>query len=223
MAPDAIPGPGAGAEPDGPDGRDEATPYERAEAAGREVLRRALLDAAGRILAEQGPPALTVRRVAQAVGCSTTVLYTLFGGKEGLVDALYTEGFARLRAAMAGAAGDPLVRLRAMGHAYRRFALANPSYYAVMFGRPASGGAPPPVAVAAQQAVLGVLADAVSAAVASGDVATDDPGEVAEVLWAAAHGAVSLELAGHVTDPALAERRCDTLLVGALMPFLVAG
>src|ERR671914_2944683 len=76
----------------GPPG-DRATPYALAQRRGQEALRRALLDGASGLLVAEGPGALTMRRVAAVAGCSTTVLYTMFGAKEGLADALYREGF----------------------------------------------------------------------------------------------------------------------------------
>ena len=40
------------------------------------------------------------------------------------------------------------------------------------------------------------------------------------MLWAAVHGAVSLELAGHFPDPAVAADRFQTLASAAVLPFL---
>jgi AcrR family transcriptional regulator len=63
------------------------------------------------------------------VGCSTTVLFTMFGGKEGLADALYREGFERLTRRLERVPDeDPLARLGALGHAYRANALAERAY-----------------------------------------------------------------------------------------------
>jgi AcrR family transcriptional regulator len=72
-------------------------PYELAQQQGQDVLRRTLLDVASRLLVGEDPQALTMRRVAATVGCSTTVLYTAFGSKDGLAEALFLEGFQRLR------------------------------------------------------------------------------------------------------------------------------
>src|SRR5436189_6359913 len=117
--------------------------YGQAYAAGRQAVRRLLLDAASRLLEAEGPDALTVRRIAAAAGCSTTVLYTLFGGKAGVAEGLWREGFERLRQALEQAEGDdPLGRLAALGRAYRANALANRPYYAVMFQRPIPGFQP---------------------------------------------------------------------------------
>jgi AcrR family transcriptional regulator len=199
----------------------EPTPYQLAQRSGQEVLRRALLDGASRLLVAEGPGALTMRRVAGAVGCSTTVLYTLFGGKEGLADALYREGFERLRRRLEAVAEDePLARLRALAHAYRANALAEHAYYGVMFQQAIPGFRPAAASLAAAGASLDVLAGAVRAAMDAGGLRPGDPQAVAEVLWAAVHGVVSLELAGHFPDPRAAEDRFRTLASAAILPFL---
>src|SRR3954454_17155371 len=112
-----------------------------------EVRRRQVLEAAARVLAEDGPHGLSLRRIAADAGGSTQIVYTLFGGKPGLADALYGEGFRRLSAAMSGALadapppGDP-ERLMALGRAYLGFALAELAFFAVMFGRAIAGSTP---------------------------------------------------------------------------------
>jgi AcrR family transcriptional regulator len=198
------------------------TPYERARRQGQEALRRALLDAASGLLLEEGPGALTMRRVAGAVGCSTTVLYTMFGGKEGLADALYREGFERLRRRLEAVGGEPgpQARLGALAHAYRDSALAERGYYGVMFQQAIPRFQPSPGSLAVAGASLEVLTRAVGAAMAAGALRPGDPRAVAEVLWAAVHGAVSLELAGHFPDPGVAVDRFQTLASAAILPFL---
>ena len=95
--------------------------------------RRQILDAALTVLARDGESAFTVRNIAAEAGCSTTGVYTWFGGKAGLVDAIFVEGFESFDAALgpAYAAGDVL----ASGRAYRQWALANRTHFLVMFGR----------------------------------------------------------------------------------------
>jgi AcrR family transcriptional regulator len=197
------------------------TPYQLAQRSGQEALRRTLLDAASRLLVAEGPGALTMRRVAGAVGCSTTVLYTMFRGKEGLADALYREGFERLRRRLEAVAdGDPLARLGALAHAYRANALAERAYYGVMFQQAIPGFQPSAASLAAARASLEVLARAVRAAMDAGALRAGDPQPVAEVLWAAVHGVVSLELAGHFPDPGAAGDRFQTLTSAVIVPFL---
>ena len=55
----------------------------------------ALMKAAADLLASEGPEALTVRRIAATAGCSTMGLYSRFGGKDGVVERLWLDGFAR--------------------------------------------------------------------------------------------------------------------------------
>jgi len=174
------------------------TPYARVRQAGREALRRLILDTASRLLETEGPQALTMRRIAGEVGCSTTVLYTALGGKTGIAEALWREGFDRLNSAVANAGGDgPLQRLAAVGRAYRASALANRSYYAIMFQRPIPGFQPSAEAYRESLKPLTFLVEAVKACIVAGVFRPGDPHHIASVLWAAVHGAVSLELAGY--------------------------
>ena len=198
------------------------TPYAAAQAAGKAPLRRLLLDTASSLLEREGPEALTMRRIASEAGCSTSVLYTMFGGKAGITDALWREGFERLGVALDQAAGaDPLQRLAAMGRAYRANALANRSYYAVMFGRPIPGFEPSPEAYEESLRPLRALADAVSDCLDAGVFRAEDPMHIAGVLWAATHGAVSLELAGY-EGAVDAEHRFDDLCAAAAAWFMTA-
>jgi AcrR family transcriptional regulator len=196
------------------------SPYVAAQAAGKASLRRALLDISSVLLERHGPDGLTMRRIAAEAGCSTTVLYTMFGGKAGIAEALWREGFERLGAALAAATGDhPLERLGAMGRAYRANALANRSYYAIMFQRPIPGFEPSPEAYEVSLVPLRTLANAVADCIRAGVFRTEAPSYIAGVLWAATHGAVSLELAGY-EGAVDAERRFDDLSAAAAAWFM---
>jgi AcrR family transcriptional regulator len=196
------------------------TAYAAAQSAGRDALRRMLLDTASGLLEQEGPDALTMRRIAAEAGCSTTVLYTMFDNKAGIAEGLWREGFRRLRDALLAARGDtPLERLAAVGRAYRDSALANRAYYAVMFQRPIPGFHPSPEAQQESAQALQVLVDAVTACVDAGELGGAAPDHIAAVLWAAAHGAVSLEVAGYeaAVDP---QARFDDALAAAAAWFM---
>jgi AcrR family transcriptional regulator len=49
---------------------------------------RALVDAALSLFAEEGYGPVTTRRIAEAAGCSETLLFRYFGGKRGLLEAI---------------------------------------------------------------------------------------------------------------------------------------
>src|SRR5215203_307056 len=151
-----------------------STPYAAAQAAGKASLRALLLDTASSLLERHGPEALTMRRIAADAGCSTSVLYTMFGGKPGVAEGLWREGFDRLRQAMERVeADDPLGRLTA---------LANRPYYAVMFQRPIPGFEPSAEAYADSLRPLGILVDAVADCIRAGLFKPADPDHVAGVL-----------------------------------------
>ena len=172
----------------------------RGEAHG-DTLRVALLDAAGALLHDKGPQALTTRRLADAVGTSTQAIYTLFGGKEGIVRAMYREGFDRLEQCLADVpvSAEPPDYLLGLGRAYRTAALRSPHYYDVMFGRPVPEFEPRPDDLERSLATQRVLTGGIVRCIESGMLRADaDPAEVAAFLWAVAHGLVSLELTGHL-------------------------
>ncbi|MDH6540335.1 TetR/AcrR family transcriptional regulator [Streptomyces sp. SPB4] len=200
------------------------TLYQDALRAGQEAARTAVLDRAIGLLVEEGTAALTIRRIATEIGTSTKVLYTMFGGKEGLADALYREGFARLRRAQEQVprTDDPLAHLNDLGTAYREHALAEPAYYRVMFERAIPHYTPGAEALALAGTAFDASAAAVAACVEAGVFRPDaDAHEISELLWAAAHGAVSLELAGHI-PPDTAARRYATLMTTLGQAFLAA-
>lgn len=155
-----------------------------------------LLDAAGLLLAAEGPDALSVRRMATEVGTSTTAVYSLFGGKPGLLRALFVEAFTRFGAHLGAVApsDDPLADILALGRAYRASATDDPHLYAVMFGSPIPGFEPQPEDWAQAAATFEPLLDAVRRAIDAGLLCAEDPGPVATAMWANVHGLVSLEL-----------------------------
>jgi AcrR family transcriptional regulator len=191
---------------------------------GRAALRGAVLEAASRLLLEAGPPALTMRRIASEIGASTTVLYTMFGGKDGIADALYRDGFARLRQRIDDVPADrrPLERLAAASAAYRAAALADPAAYRLMFGLALPGFVPSAEAQAEARGALDGMVRIVEACILSGDFRPVDARFAVDVLLAAAHGAMSLELA---RDEAAewARERYRLATTGAAFAFLAAG
>jgi AcrR family transcriptional regulator len=199
------------------------SPYAAAQAEGGASLRRRLLDTASVLREQHGPEVLTMRRIAAEAGCSTSVLYTAFGGKSGIAEALWKEGFDRLSTALDAVIGDhPLERLAAIGRAYRTSALTNRSYYAVMFQRPIPGFEPSPEAYEASLRPLRTLTDTVAECIDAGVFRGEDPRHIAGVLWAATHGAVSLELAGY--EGAIdAEHRFEDLCSAAAAWFMTPG
>ncbi|HKR49434.1 MAG TPA: TetR/AcrR family transcriptional regulator [Pseudonocardiaceae bacterium] len=166
-----------------------------------DALRIRLLDTAGELLTSEGPEALSLRRLATAAGTSTSAVYALFGGKPGLLRALFIEAFTRFAEHLDAVApsDDPLADLVALIHAYRASARADPYFYAVMFNSPMFNSPVPDLAPTPQDrthaaAAFTPLLGAVRRAIAAGLLRDEDPSLIATALWANVHGLVSLEL-----------------------------
>src|SRR6476646_1906379 len=110
----------------------------------RDEQGQRILEAASELLSKEGASALSVRRIAAAAGCSTMGLYSRFGGKDGVVDELYAEGFEHLVDAMKAnqPTDDPVADLRRAATCYRDSAVANATHYMVMFGGAVPGCVP---------------------------------------------------------------------------------
>jgi AcrR family transcriptional regulator len=102
-------------------------------------LRAALVAATVQLLEEQAPETVTVRAAARRAGVSSGAPFRHFPDRTALMTAVAEEAHRRLRAemdlALALPAGDPPVRYRAVGSAYLRWALANPTLFHVVSTR----------------------------------------------------------------------------------------
>jgi len=151
-----------------------------------EALRGRLLEATAEAVDADGPERLSLREVARAAGTSTSAIYALFGGTDGLLAAVIMDAFGSFAAAQLAAEPDGL---RALGVAYRAWALEHPSLYRLMFGG-ALASYEGEDSIAALDPLIRTLA-------AHG---AENPGLAALTVWAQVHGAVSLEFA-FVTPP----------------------
>jgi AcrR family transcriptional regulator len=165
-----------------------------ARAANEADIRATLLIVAATVLSEEGYAALTTRRLAEAVNASTKVIYTHFGGKEGLLDALYLHAFYSLMQAFDTHAGElkSLSRLRGMTETYRNFALAEPALYSVMFGDLGRAWEAPLASRRKAWQSFETLRATVGECLPR--EREDDALRVTYLLWAVMHGVVSLEL-----------------------------
>ncbi len=160
-------------------------------------VERSIVDAAEQLLIDQGPGALTVRGIASAAGVAPMGVYNHLGGKQGVLDALLVRGFDGLREVMVDVAGDdPFEDLLEAGRLYRQYAREHPAHYALMFERSDAEYQPSDLALEHASDAFRGLELLVRRAMSAGVLAQADPAEVAQALWSAVHGAVSLELHG---------------------------
>ncbi|WP_411141736.1 TetR-like C-terminal domain-containing protein [Streptomyces sp. x-80] len=101
---------------------------------------------------------------------------------------------------------DPLAHLTQLGTAYREHALAEPAYCRVMFEQAVPEYRPSAEALAVAETAFDASAAAVAACIDAGVFRPGDAQEISKIFWAASHGAVSLEFAGHFTGDTAARR-----------------
>jgi AcrR family transcriptional regulator len=155
----------------------------------------ALLVAAHRLLASDGPDSLTVRRIATEAGMSTMNVYSRFGGKDGVIDELYAHGYQLLFDALEAVpeTADTAADLIAIAAAYRTFALESPMYYEIMFGK----FDPSEQSIETALEGLARLVGRLDRGIANGSLRLPDDLDTAGAtawLWATCHGLISLEL-----------------------------
>lgn len=167
---------------------------------GRRNPAESLLDAATRILDEEGREAVTARRLGREIGASSMAVYTHFGSMDELLAGIWRRGFARFGDALASATttADPVADWMVQGWAYRRFALENRHLYRVMFsdGLVSFSEGHPEDRVAAQ-ATFGSLLDRIRRCVEDGRWQVEDLFLAGQLVWATSHGHCSIELTGY--------------------------
>lgn len=157
----------------------------------RDALRRAILDAAREAFARDGYEGVSMRQLADKVGCSHGNLYLHFKDKEALFDCLVDESFERfddsLREVRRSAkTEDPVKLLRRLGRAYVDFAVANPNVYEFAFLLRRPGQAQKP------HVSYERLQGLVKRCIDEKRFRRTDVDTASQSLWAAAHGIASL-------------------------------
>lgn len=160
--------------------------------------RQRILQIATSLFARKGYAGVSMRSVATELGVTAMALYRYVDDKEHLLALVRADAFRQLAEtldAVAKSKGDPLAKVERMGGALVQFALENPDAYRIMFELNQNTEVSCPelqdYGLKAWLPFVEVVSDAVDAGYLVGD-----PGVVAEVLFAALHGLLSMHLAG---------------------------
>lgn len=165
-------------------------------------LAATVLSKAAEIIAREGPEALNLRELAKQLGVSHNAFRHHFGNRQGILNALATEGHRKLRAALLATpeAADPHLEA---GVSYVHFATENPGLFTIMF-RPDLLDLEDPELNEARFATFSVLqggAQGMSTAAAPAQDAA--VGVIAS--WAIVHGIATLALTGNLAATGLLE------------------
>jgi len=107
----------------------------------RAVATREILDAAEHHITEHGPAALSLRAVARSLGMTVQALYHYFPNRDALVTALVTKAYDDLTDAVQAAVDtvpddSALPRMVIAAEGYRRWAIAHPERFQLLYGTP---------------------------------------------------------------------------------------
>lgn len=179
-------------------------------------LKQALLDETARILREEGESALSLRRLASNLDVSRTAPYNHFENKDALLSAVAEEGFRRFEKAMKAirhkhrsSTGNEM--MRALVHTYLKFALNNPQYYDLMYGRKSwHGGTQTDSLATTARKILRQDIERLERAQKRGLVSADvDVVYFERIMWGALHGISRLYLDGVYSDRLSLKKLCD--------------
>lgn len=190
-------------------------------------LQEAIKETAWKQIAKFGAPTLSLRAIARELKITAPAIYNYFRDRDALVTALVIDAYTSLgdwqvEARNAIPEGQLVEGLRAIGMAYRQWALTHPQRYLLIFGTPIPGYEAPMLEVLPSAArSLSALVSVIDALRVNGRLqAADFPQikkgheqqfeiwksyagnhdilslSVAMIVWSRVHGLVSLEIAG---------------------------
>jgi AcrR family transcriptional regulator len=162
----------------------------------KEVLRQAILEAAGEIVVADGHTSLSIRKIADKIEYAPSTIYLYFQDKYAILAAISVGHFEELTdklAVMNQAAGNPVEALRTGMRSYVDFGLAHPNQYQITFLTQPPPDCPPdhPATQAISKAGLDCfeqLMIAVHKAMDAGLIRRADVNETSQNVWLSLHG-----------------------------------
>lgn len=153
-----------------------------------------ILKAASELFLEGGTAALSVRAIAGRAGISTIGIYSHFQGKQGILDALYIEGFTSVIQALAvdELSADPRERVLLASRRYLDMAEVYEPHYGLIFGKLDDSYQPSDDARAVAAAGFARLTELNGGLLAT-DATASAKRDVALQVWALIHGFVGLK------------------------------
>jgi len=166
----------------------------------QQELKQSILEAARTIALAEGWSNVTMRKIADRIEYSHAAIYGYFENKDVLLIELVHEGFRLLEADMRRAraqARDPEDALRLIAHGYLGFAWRYPELYRLMYGL---DGVTFSISEPEKEGlqIEDVAALTVKDVLDSHGWSTEHLADQVNILWATAHGLVTLTLAGRI-------------------------
>jgi AcrR family transcriptional regulator len=190
-------------------------------------LQDAIKETAWKQIAETGAAALSLRSIARELGITAPAIYNYFADRDALVTALIVDAYTSLGESQMSAIAalpetDLKARFKALGLAYREWAVTYPQRYQLIFGTPIPNYvAPDDITFPAAANAIVPLAATIQALYSSGQLHTErlapmtpalksmleawqqiQPADLEVlhltiVVWSRVHGLVMLEIGHH--------------------------
>jgi AcrR family transcriptional regulator len=160
--------------------------------------------AARRLLEKEGSDAVTMRRVAEAVGITAMAVYRHYPNRDGLLNALADDGFAELGNRLAGTrlSGDTEKKLKKLTCVFVDHALEKPRLFELMFLKPREGARQYPQDFkAGLSPTANPTAHVLKEGMESGYLRKDDEWEIFFEMGALLQGLIMLYLGGRMAMP----------------------
>jgi len=160
-----------------------------------------IITAARSLLDSKGADAVTMRRVAQAVGITAMAIYRHYPNREGLLNAVANAGFEDLAGQLAGRkfSGSMEERLSLMADIYLDHALHNPRLFELMFLQPRAGARRYPQDFkAGHSPTANLMVQVIREGMTSGYFCEDDAWEITFEMGGLSHGLIMLYLGGRM-------------------------
>jgi AcrR family transcriptional regulator len=153
-------------------------------------------------IGQAGASALSLKAIATQMGMTAPALYRYYASRDELLTQLILSTYRDLaeltEAAAAAAATTPMNQLTAIAQTLRRWAVANPQRYLLLYGTPVPGYHAPPEATELAKRIFAPILDGFAALTGDPNEDADSPSFRRSVtFWTRLHGVLSLELAGH--------------------------
>jgi AcrR family transcriptional regulator len=156
-------------------------------------IREEILDAARTLFVKEGYEHVSMRKIAEKIEYAPGTIYLYFRDKAEIMERLCEETFSKLLRKMQALNNDPsnpLEGLRRGLRTYIQFGIDNPNHYVVTFVQ--AKQIPEDYQPKAGEQCFNYLRAAVRRCIEAGQLNCEDTEEVAQAVWAGAHGIVTL-------------------------------
>ena len=187
----------------------------------KQELRHDIVTAARDLFVTEGYLNVSMRKIADRVGCAVGTIYLYFDDKDSILSAIVVETFTKLDKRMEAIRNDntdPLDRLRRGGRQYIQFALDHPYHYLVTFGLTGTESSKNHEARQAGQTSFNCMRECVRLCVEADLFRVTDVEQIAQSLWACLHGTVML-LISKSDFPLIEQNR----LIDSVLDIAIAG